>query len=164
MKRLPVDFNFFDKKALSEIECIEIKYKEVRDFQHLHQLSSKFHPSIRNVITCMNNWSLDYFDKYEKCYITVKVRDLKAGDSGDVLNSWHYDWVKDKDHHNKEETHLLYTNKYGTHYIEDDVEKQCEDNSIYKYNREIHKSPIVPEDIKRVMIRLSFVDKLNLNP
>lgn len=161
MIKLPVDYNFFDDKSLKDLEPIEIKYKLIRNEDKLLIEANKLPVSIRNIIVCMNNYSNHLFSDYDKCYLDVKVRSLKAGDSGDYTNEWHTDWVKDKNHPNKEETHFIYTNVYGTHYLDNGIEKQCDNNSIYKYHRDLHKSPIVPEDCKRVLVRLSFVDNLN---
>lgn len=158
MIRLPVDYNFLDQKSLEDLPLIEIKYKQIKSSDHLMMFSESLPTCLRNVIICMLNYSSDYFSLYDKCYLDVKVRELKSRDTGDYLNKWHYDWVKDYNHPIKHEKHLIYTNKFGTHYIENGVEKQCLDNSIYMYGRELHKSPTVAEDIKRVMIRLSFVD------
>ena len=160
MIKLPVDYNFFDDKSLKDLEPIEIKYKLIRNEDKLLIEANKLPVSIRNIIVCMNNYSNHLFSDYDKCYLDVKVRNLKAGDSGDYTNEWHTDWVKDKNHPNKEETHFIYTNVYGTHYLDNGIEKQCDNNSIYKYHRDLHKSPVVPEDCKRVLVRLSFVDNL----
>jgi len=162
MIKLPVDYNFFDDKSFKDLELIEIKYKLIRNEDKLLIETDKLPIPIRNIIVCMNNYSNHLFNDYDKCYLDVKVRNLKVGDSGDYTNEWHTDWVKEKDHPNKEETHFIYTNVYGTHYLDNDVEKQCDDNSIYKYHRDLHKSPVVPEDCKRVLVRLSFVDNLIL--
>jgi len=161
MKKLPVDFNFFNQKNLDELTLIEHKYRKIISPNYLLAAAEQYPVGIRNVICCMNNWSNFLFNQYDRCYLDVKVRNLKAGDSGDTLNQWHYDWVENYAEDIKHETHFIYTNKYGTHYLEDGVIKQCDDNSIYKYGREIHKSPVVPEDLKRVMIRLSFVNIKN---
>ena len=161
MIKLPVDYNFFDDKTLNDLEQIDINYKLILSADKLLIEANNLPIPIRNIIVCINNYSNHLFNSYDKCYLDVKVRNLKAGDSGDYTNDWHTDWVKDNHHTNKEETHFIYTNIYGTHYLENDVEKQCADNSIYKYYRDLHKSPIVPEDCKRVLVRLSFVDNLN---
>ena len=161
MIKLPVDYKFFDDQSLKDLEHIEIKYKLIRNEDKLLIEANKLPVSIRNIIVCMNNYSSHLFSDYAKCYLDVKVRNLKAGDSGDYANEWHTDWVKDKNHPNKPETHFIYTNVYGTHYLDNDVERQCDDNSIYKYHRDLHKSPIVSENCKRVLVRLSFVDNLN---
>lgn len=122
MIKLPVDYNFFDDKSLKDLELIEIKYKMIRNEAKLLIETDKLPVPIRNIIVCMNNYSNHLFNVYDKCYLDVKVRNLKAGDSGDYTNEWHTDWVKEKDHQNKPETHFIYTNIYGTHYLDDGVE------------------------------------------
>jgi hypothetical protein len=157
MQKLPIEFKPIDKKDLPDL--LEIKYKLIKDADHLVYVANMLHPAIGNVIKSMLAYSTWKFEDYELCYLDVKVRDLKKGGSGDWYNNYHYDWVRDYDHPNKHETHLIYSNIFGTHYKEDGVVKQCEPNRVYMYGRELHCSPIVTEDCRRVLIRLSFVDK-----
>lgn len=158
MKKLPIEFTKLDDKDLPELT--EIKYRLIKDQKHLVELANSFHPAIGNVILAMLAYSYFKFEDYELCYLDVKVRDLKTGESGDWYNNYHYDWVRDYENPNKHETHLIYSNVFGTLYKENGVEKQCEPNRVYVYGRELHCSPIVTEPCRRIMIRLSFVDSL----
>ena len=53
----------------------------------------------------------------------------------------------------KEAWYLLFDGEYK-------LIGETEPNSIYKYGGEYHQSPIVEKACKRVMIRLSFCDRL----
>ena len=144
----------------------EVKYKRINDGLHLLRfISNMFDEQIQSIILVMLDNSRTLFNQYELCYLDVKVRNLKEGDSGDHLNQVHLDWTKDFNHPNKQETHLLYTNSGHTKFFDlvDGEYKligETEPNSIYKYGREYHQSPIVEKACKRVMIRLSFCDRL----
>lgn len=162
MIRLPVECNFIDEKDLEYLPPIEMKYKWMLNEDQLLFTADILPVCIRNVIVTMNNYALDYFDSYDRCYLDVKVRDLKEGESGDHLNQIHLDWTNDFNHPNKHETHFLYTNTGGTKfYSYDEFVGETLPQSIYKYHREYHQSPRVKSACKRVMIRLSFVDTLN---
>ena len=154
LKTFEEDFDF------SNTPYHEVKYKKIRDGLHLiNYITNTFGSEIQYIIDRMLDFSRGCFNQYDQCYLDVKVRDLNVGDSGDYFNEWHTDWVKDINHPNKPETYIIYTNIFGTHYIENGLEQQCENNSIYMYKRDLHKSPIVTKDCKRVLIRLSFVDR-----
>lgn len=157
MKKLPIEFKKLEPRDFPPLT--EVKYRPVKNQEHLVNLANTFHPTIGNVILSMLAYSWFNFEDYDLCYLDVKVRDLKEGDSGDWYNNWHYDWVRDYEHPNKHETHLIYSNTFGTLYKENGVVKQCDENSVYMYGRELHCSPIVNMDCRRIMIRLSFVDQ-----
>lgn len=138
------------------------KYKKVLSEDHLKSVIFNFHPTIQLIIHEILKYTEGLFEKYDHCYLDVKVRDLKAGDSGDDLNQVHLDWTNDLNHPNKEETHFLYTSTGGTKfYTYNEFIGETLPNSIYKYHREYHQSPRVKSACKRVMVRLSFVDTLN---
>ncbi|AWD93239.1 hypothetical protein AB9_139 [Acinetobacter phage vB_AbaM_B9] len=144
----------------------EVKHKRINDDLHLLRfISVMFDEQIQSIILIMLDSSRTLFSQYDLCYLDVKVRNLKEGDSGDHLNQVHTDYVKDYNHPNKQETHLLYTNTGLTKFFDlvDGEYKligETEPNCVYKYNREYHQSPIVEKACKRVMIRLSFCDRL----
>lgn len=144
----------------------EVKHKRINDGLHLLRfISVMFDEQIQSIILTMLDNSRTLFNQYELCYLDVKVRNLKEGDSGDHLNQIHTDYVNDINHPNKQETHLLYTSTGDTEFYnfvnnEYVLLGKTEPNSIYKYGRIHHKSPIMTKECKRVMIRLSFCDRL----
>lgn len=161
MQRLPIECNFIDDKDLASFPLIEMKYKLINNEEHLHRVVSKLPIPIRNIIIVMLCYSSHCFDSYDFCYLDVKVRELDEGESGDHLNQVHLDWTNDIHHPNKPETHFLYTTTGGTKFFDwYDYVGETLPNSIYKYHREWHQSPVMKEPCKRVMIRLSFVDSL----
>lgn len=163
MQKIKTFENNFD---FSSTPLHEVKYKRINDGLHLLRfISDMFDEQIQSIILVMLDNSRTLFNQYELCYLDVKVRNLKEGDSGDHLNQIHTDYVKDINHPNKPETHLLYTSTGHTKFFDlvDGEYKligETEPNSIYKYGREFHQSPIVEKPCKRLMIRLSFVDRL----
>lgn len=160
-----IECGFIKESDFENVSPMEMKYKLIKDFNHLKTTAQKLQCPISNLVVYMGSLGQEYFDKYELCYLDVKVRNLKEGDSGDHLNQIHTDYVKDYNHPNKPETHLLYTNTGRTKFFDlvDGEYKligETEPNSIYKYNREYHQSPIVEKACKRLMIRLSYCDRL----
>lgn len=165
MNKSRIECGFIRESDFEYISPIEMKYKLIKDFDHLKSVSQKLQNPLSNLVVYMGSLGKEYFNQYELCYLDVKVRNLKEGDSGDHLNQVHLDWTKDFNHPNKPETHLLYTNTGGTKFFDlvDGEYKfigETEPNSIYKYGRIHHQSPIVEKACKRIMLRLSFVDRL----
>lgn len=165
MQKIPTDWLPISERELEELPLIEMKYKHIKNYDHLICISNTLPEYIQGIINIMGYRASDLFKSYELCYLDVKVRNLKEGDSGDHLNQIHTDWTQDFNHPNKQETHLLYTNTGKTKFFElvngeYKLIGETEPNSIYKYNREFHQSPIVEKACKRVMARLSFVDRL----
>lgn len=143
-------FNFDD------IDEIYIKYKDVTGSRKRFMFARNLDNRLMYILFLMDQLSLDYQNDYNMVKLDVKVKNLKAGDKTCDILGFHYDWVKDFNHANKHEKHLIYTNKFGTMF----ENEQCDDNCIYEYGRELHSGLIVPEDCKRVLIRMSFVDRL----
>lgn len=135
------------------ISPIELKYKSVN-----YVLNSDFDGRVLFVLNRM----IDYSDDLcltigEKTLVDVKIRNLNNGETGCALPDWHYDWVKDFDNPKPHETHLIYSNINGTEFLDDHVIIKAGDSEIWKYNRDLHRCPVMTEDCLRVLIRLSFV-------
>lgn len=133
----------------ADVPLTELKYKRVDT-----RLLNSLHPKVRFIVDKMLNYEVK---KYDKCLLDVKVRDLKKDDFSCFLRTYHYDWVKNLDHPNKHETHFIYTNVNGTEFADG---TKCIDNSIYEFGRELHKGTLMNTDVRRVLIRLSYVDHL----
>lgn len=94
---------------------------------------------------------------YKYTVIDFKVRTLKAGDYGCPLPDWHYDCVKDFNHPSRHEHHMIYVNQEGTiMHIDDPF--QIGDGEIWEYGRDLHASPMLTKDMKRVSIRVTEND------
>lgn len=139
--------------TLDEIDWSDMPRTEIKFAEVTQSLLDSLDIRVRDIVLKM--MSLNTLS-YDHCLLDVKVRNLKTGDCGCFLKVYHYDWVKSLDHPNKHETHFIYTNINGTEF-EDGT--KCIDNSIYQYGRESHRGSIMLTDTKRVMIRLSYVDK-----
>jgi hypothetical protein len=100
--------------------------------------------------------------KYKYIVVDLKVRELTKGQHGCPLPDWHYDCVKDYNHPQKHENHLLYTNIHGTEIAIDDALNFIKANNgdIYQYGRELHRTAKMPENCKRVLIRLTECDNV----
>lgn len=133
----------------SDVPLTELKYKRL----HKKTLDS-LHPKLLHVINKMLSYEVE--EKYDMCLLDVKVRDLKKGKCSCALPEYHYDWVKNYDHKNKHEFHLIYTNVDGTEFLHGG---KCKDNSIYSFGRELHRGVYMDKDKRRVLVRLSYVDR-----
>lgn len=113
-------------------------------------------------------------DGYKSTVFDYKVFSLRANDCGCKLEGWHIDVTRNPNHSSRLDNHLIYTTVSGTEFmlteiptLEDDFAKvdmqgkyfQAKPNSIYQYNRlNVHRGPIMQEDCKRVLIRLTQTD------
>lgn len=137
-----------------EISPIELKYKPINRILN-SDLDSRFLIVINEMLDNSDDLC---FNGDVKTFIDVKVRHLKKGETGCALPDWHYDWVKDFDNPKPHETHFIYSNVNGTEFIDDvGVMIKSGDGEIWKYNRDLHRCPVMIEDCLRVVIRVSFV-------
>ena len=141
----------YDEIDWQDIQPIELKYKS-----YSKNLLSTLDERLQSIILDMVNDNEVLQLQYDRCLLDVKVRHLKEGQCGCAIEDFHYDWVRTYDelpeHH---ETHYIYTNVNGTEF----KDAKCIDNSIYMYNRELHRGPLMLEPTTRVLIRLSYVNK-----
>lgn len=94
---------------------------------------------------------------YKYTVIDFKVRTLKAGEYGCPLPDWHYDCVKEYNHPSRHEHHIIYVNEQGTLFDKENP-FQIGDGEIWEYGRDLHASPKLTKDVKRVLIRLTEND------
>lgn len=99
--------------------------------------------------------------QHKKLLVDYKVRHLKAGDYGCPLPDWHYDCVKEYSHPSKHEHHLIYTNIDGTLFLDSGTNIiKAANGSVWEYGRELHASPKMVEDCKRILIRVTETDNI----
>ena len=132
----------------------------------------KFGHSARLIIGIMENYLLDGF---KSTLVDYRVVDLKAGDCGCKLDNWHIDVVRNPNHKSRPDRHLIFSTIIGTEFIDEPLECNTDDfsdintndvaiwsapvNSIVIYNRfHLHRGPIVKEDCRRVLIRITQTD------
>lgn len=140
----------FDPIDWRNVDLVEVKYKPIS-----RKLLDSLDPRVRTIVEKMLSYEVPY--KYDNCLLDVKIRDLYESQFSCALRSFHYDWVKDYDELPiQHETHFIYTNVNGTVFKEGG---KCIDNSIYTYGRELHRGVDIQEDVTRVLIRLSYVNK-----
>lgn len=136
----------------SDIELIEIKYKKYSE-----RLVNTLDMRLQCIIRDMHEYNTLHNNiEYDHCLLDVKVRNLDKDQCGCAIEGFHYDWVRTyNEKPDVHETHYIYTNVNGTEY----VDGKCDDNSIYMYNRELHRGPLMQDITLRVLIRLSYVNK-----
>ena len=117
-----------------------------------------------------------------KWLVDYKVRELKAGDCGCMLEGWHLDVVEDPFHESKPDIHLIYSTEFGTEFLtqpipafKGDTFKSClepfnqealeqravraKPNHVSAYNRfQLHRGPKVTKDCKRMLLRLTATE------
>lgn len=140
----------FDPFDWSDTPLTEIKYKLITP-----NLLNRLDPNIRFIVEKMMEFDVDC-GSYDRRFLDVKVRFIKPNQFSCALTDFHYDWVKEFDFPIPHETHFIYSNVNGTEFEHD----KCVDNGLYTYNRELHRGVRneQPEVIKRVLIRLSYVN------
>jgi hypothetical protein len=93
---------------------------------------------------------------YENIVIDYKVRNLHKDQCGCPLQGWHYDCVKDFSHLDRHEHHIIYSNTCGTEFLlEDNSILKANDGDVWEYSRELHRGPLMAQDCKRILIRLT---------
>ena len=91
--------------------------------------------------------------------VDVKVGDFNVGDYGCFNTDWHYDCVKELNHHTKHEHHTIYTSFCGTEWLSEDGSiTKAGDGEIWSYGRELHRCPKLDRAGKRVVVRLTSTD------
>lgn len=140
-------------ETLDEIDWSDVPLTEIKYKRFSQKFIDNIHPKFREVIERM--LSVKPPCEYDLCLVDIKVRDLVKDQFSCFVEDFHYDWVKNFDHKNKHEFHVLYTNVNGTEFEND---RKCKDNSIYTFGRELHKGTLMNEDVRRVLIRISYVD------
>ncbi len=165
-------FEYVDE-SFSSLPLKEFKYKRW-DWA----LQEGVHESVRPLLLKM----LDLMppDKDLRWLVDYKVRDLKAGDCGCVLEGWHLDVVTDPNHNTKPDFHLIYSTEVGTDfltnpiYFDKDVnhfkkgleiyndeylESQAisaKPNWVSAYNRfQLHRGPRIMKNCRRMLLRVT---------
>ena len=115
--------------------------------------------------------------------VDYKVRDLKVGECGCMLEGWHLDVVPNPHHDSKPDIHLIYSTEFGTDFLtkelpvseglehfkdvlsdysDSELEDFCEQskpNSVSMYNRfQLHRGPVVTKDCRRMLLRLTATE------
>lgn len=118
-----------------------------------------------------------------KWLVDYKVRDLKAGDCGCILDGWHLDVVENPWHNSKPDVHMIYSTEFGTefltrkipvhedeHHFKDTLSiynlealesnvVRSKPNNVSVYNRfQLHRGPRVTRDCKRMLLRLTATE------
>lgn len=166
----PVDYDLLHWELPDDLPLQEFKYQGFLKAYHLvpepvRELLNKMIPLVDEREEM--RWVVDY-----------KVRDLKANKAGCFFPGFHLDCVTDPWHPSKAETHLIYSNSPGTLFMETPIQalreerhfkdvlkrtedwcmrfRKANDNTVTRYGRaNLHASPIMKEDCRRVLLRVT---------
>lgn len=122
-------------------------------------------------------------DEDMKWLVDYKVRDLKAGDCGCMLEGWHLDVVENPWHNSKPDFHLIFSTEIGTNFLTQPIPclegdthfLRClepfslealeakvvssKPNYVSAYNRfQLHRGPIVKKDCRRMLLRVTATE------
>jgi hypothetical protein len=115
----------------------------------------------KEVQDILNIMLLYTYNNYKFMVFDFKVRNLIEGQCSCIFPQWHYDCVRKFDHPSRHENHLVYSNIYGTEFLNPDFSiTQAGDSELWNYGRELHRGTRVPVECKRVIIRLTETDYL----
>jgi hypothetical protein len=146
-------------------------------YQKLEKVVDILPQGVQEIISCM----LPLFtQRTGKCKILVdyKVRDLRKGEAGCPLSGWHLDFTKNPNDSRSSEEHLIFSTHQGTEFITTPMEVNPLDkcfsevlarnsgydftaakpSTVTRYGRlNLHRSPVMQEDCRRVVLRLTRV-------
>lgn len=136
---------------------------------------------IRRVIMQMSR-GLQHRHRYT--LVDVKVREHKLGDCT-CIPGWHLDSVTDPRHNSQPENHIIWTQGEPTEFLRNPIDFpehfahfsqvldaipsdnifKINSNTIYQYGRfHLHRGPIVQENQRRVLIRITETDVVKPTP
>lgn len=131
--------------------------EQVNKYVPLHKALDTFDEPAVQVITRMAPFLKH---EHKRILVDYKVRVQKKGDNGCPVVGWHFDCVKDFNHPAKHEHHMIYSNMDGTLFLDGCNILQFADGSVVEYGRELHDAPILREDMKRIVIRVTETDSI----
>lgn len=170
-------FEYWDE-AFASLPVQMFKYKRF-DWAY-DNLPSPVKPLLEKMMDKMTE-----LDKHNlKWVVDYKVRDLKEGDCGCMLDGWHLDVVENPWHDSKPDLHLIYSTEIGTEfltkkipvlpedthfvkilepynqsYIDEHFVESSKPNHVSFYNRfQLHRAPVVNKDCKRMLLRLTSTE------
>lgn len=148
-------------------------------YQRIERVINDIPNSIQDIVVDMLNlFEPTKAEKKVKILIDYKVRDLKRGDTGCPIPGWHTDYTENPNNDQSLEEHLIFTTHIGTEFITTPMEVTPFDdhysevlarnpiydfvgvapNTVTRYNRlNLHRCPIMVEDCRRVVIRLTKI-------
>lgn len=139
--------------------------------------------SVKPLLQKMLDLMATHDDKNLRWLVDYKVKELKVGECGCMLDGWHLDVVENPHHESKPDIHIIYSTEFGTEFLtrkipvfpdEDHFEKtlsiynqdalekdvvSSKPNHVSMYNRfQLHRGPKVTRDCKRMLLRLTATE------
>ena len=158
--------NLFHFEYDGTLPLQEFKYDSPRKV--LGFIPDKIIPLVQKMIDLMD----DFDDR--SIVVDYRVRDLKKDMSGAMLPGYHLDCSKDIHCNFKPETHLIYTNIFGTKIATNPIDESkykdlpdllnnnsideltLFDNHVHMYDSKmLHNAPIVTYNCQRLLIRVT---------
>lgn len=174
-----LDLNIFEywDEAFASLPVQMFKYKRWDwAYQNIPESVKPLLQKMLDLMAVTDNKNLRWLVDY-------KVKELKKGDCGCMLDGWHLDVVENPWHKSKPDTHIVYSTEFGTEFLtckipvrtdEDHFEKtlslydledlelhtvQSKPNHVSMYNRfQLHRGPKVSRNCKRMLLRLTATE------
>tara|TARA_Y100000114_G_C11764120_1_gene332338 strand:+ start:31577 stop:32152 length:576 start_codon:yes stop_codon:yes gene_type:complete len=173
---LSLDLFEYRDEAFASLPVQEFKYKRW-DWAFDKGVHKSVQPLLEKMLDMMS--LID--DKGMRWLVDYKVRDLKVGDCGCILEGWHLDVVSNPNHKSNPDHHLIYSTEFGTDFVAQPIEYTATTNHfnsclsdldaeslpyvtakpshISAYNRfQLHRGPIVTRDCRRMLLRLTATE------
>ena len=148
-------------------------------YQRVEKVINQLPQPITNIV----NQMLGLFKQNckSKILIDYKVKNLKKGQPGCSIAGWHLDYTENPNRSEPLEEHLIFSTHVGTEFITTPMVVLPEDthftsiikrnnsfdyiavkpNTVTKYSRlNLHRGPIIIEDCRRVVIRLTKINEI----
>lgn len=169
-------FEYWDE-SFSSLPLQEIKYGKF--LQSFNLLPTPVKPLCLKMEEILHKEKLSS-NKY-KLLIDYKVRELKSGSCGCMLEGWHLDVVENPNHKSNPDLHAIYSTEVGTNFVIFPMEVYPSDrhfkhvleryentnvsfvrskqNNIHMYNRfQLHSGPKIEKDCRRMVLRLTLTE------
>ena len=139
-----------DQSVIDSLDEMVLKYAPISKVFGIHKEVDKLlHTMLKFTDKCMPHTYVDY-----------KVRYHSVDEISCPVSGWHYDVVKHFEHPSPHETHIIWSSRDSTEFLNKDGSVYSPpEQSIVVYGRELHRGSTITKEGKRLLIRVTQTNR-----